>query len=555
MKKIILASIAVLSRKEQKKLFRLILLHTFVSIADIASLALLLALIHFYTQPATGAPSAFGSALKNVQQIHFLVPLLLFLLLFVLKNLASFFAVKKQYEFIYQVASRISRSNMLGYLNGDYYDYAQINPSVQISRISYQPTEFCTYILAGIQQITTEAILTIAAIIAILLFNAKLFLLLLLILLPPVILSAYFSKKKLNAARSNVKESSEKATQYLHEALSGYIESNVFHKKTFFTNRYADSQQKLSTTLSRLQIVQAFPPRFIEVFAVFGLLILIILNKYSGGASMELVNIGAFMAAAYKIIPGITRIANISAQMRMFEHTINVIEKPGKEKNGQYDINLEEISTILFENVSFNHHKNINLLHFNMAVKKGDFLVISSDSGKGKTTMINLLLGFLKPDKGIIYINGNAALETARKQYWHDISYVKQQTFLIHDTILRNITLEDNNYDAQRLQQSIHMAGLEHFIDSFPEGVEKIISDNGKNISGGQRQRIALARAFYKEASLIILDEPFNELDASSEHVILQHLQSLASGGKIIMLITHNKKSLEFGNKTVSINE
>ena len=99
------------------------------------------------------------------------------------------------------------------------------------------------------------------------------------------------------------------------------------------------------------------------------------------------------------------------------------------------------------------------------------------------------------------------------------------------------------------------MAGLEEFLNSFPEGPDKIISDSGKNISGGQRQRIALARALYKEATLLILDEPFSELDASSEQAILGHLQILARQGKIIILITHNKKSLQFCNKTLSIDE
>ena len=530
------------------------MLNTLISVTDIASLALLIALIHFYTQSATESLSTFGRIFQSLEQQHFLLPLILFLLLFLGKNLVAYFAVSAQYGFIYRVASRISRSNMFRYLNAPYQDYAHVNPSVHITRISYQPMEFSTYILAGIQQMSMELILTTTAIAAILLFNAQLFLFLLLILLPPVILSAYFSKKRLNAARSQVKESSEKATQHLHEALTSYIESNVFDKKSFFTNRYSHSQRRLSNTLSRLQITQAIPPRFVEVFAVFGLLTLIILNKYTGSTTMELVNIGAFMAAAYKIIPGITRIANIGAQMRMYQHTIHPAVDFVDEQKTSADLE-QKINAVAFEQVSFRHHNKSNLRHFSMAIKRGDFLGISSPSGKGKTTLVNLLLGFLEPDEGSISLNGTAASATERKQYWPDISYVKQQSFLIHDTILRNIILDDERYDEDRFMNAIRMAGLEEFVGSFAEGAEKIISDSGKNISGGQRQRIALARAFYKEATLLILDEPFSELDASSEQAILEQLQSLAQQNKIIILITHNKKSLQFCNKTISINE
>jgi ABC-type bacteriocin/lantibiotic exporter with double-glycine peptidase domain len=94
---------------------------------------------------------------------------------------------------------------------------------------------------------------------------------------------------------------------------------------------------------------------------------------------------------------------------------------------------------------------------------------------------------------------------------------------------------------------------LEGLIASFPEKGDKIIAENGKNISGGQRQRISIARALYKAADLIILDEPFNELDETSEIALLTHFQQLAQNGKMVILITHNKQSLSFCNKIVSL--
>ena len=126
---------------------------------------------------------------------------------------------------------------------------------------------------------------------------------------------------------------------------------------------------------------------------------------------------------------------------------------------------------------------------------------------------------------------------------------------MIYDSIINNITLAENFYDTQRLESAINAAGLRELIDKYPERINKIITEDGKNISGGQRQRIAIARALYKDADLIILDEPFNELDRNSENLFLQHFTELSKQGKIILLITHNKESLSFCNKIISLDE
>jgi ABC-type bacteriocin/lantibiotic exporter with double-glycine peptidase domain len=113
--------------------------------------------------------------------------------------------------------------------------------------------------------------------------------------------------------------------------------------------------------------------------------------------------------------------------------------------------------------------------------------------------------------------------------------------------------MDDQQYDNVRLNEVIHHSGLESLVNNFSDGVHKIISENGRNISGGQRQRIAIARALYKNADLIILDEPFNELDQAAELILLRYLQFLSENGKMIILITHNAESLAYCNHIISI--
>ena len=168
---------------------------------------------------------------------------------------------------------------------------------------------------------------------------------------------------------------------------------------------------------------------------------------------------------------------------------------------------------------------------------------------------MNLLLGFHSPLKGEILVNDMVADSESLKQYWPSISYVRQQPFLIHDTILKNITLDETGYDKEKLESAVKISGLNELISKLPGGLDKVITENGKNISGGQQQRIALARALYKDAELILLDEPFNELDEASEIALLEHFRDLANGGKLVIIITHNTKSFTYCDKIASLNE
>ncbi len=118
-----------------------------------------------------------------------------------------------------------------------------------------------------------------------------------------------------------------------------------------------------------------------------------------------------------------------------------------------------------------------------------------------------------------------------------------------------NITLNGEKADQERLRCAIEGAGLSGLIESLPDGLDHVIAENGRNISGGQRQRIAIARALYRNTDLVILDEPFNELDEPSELALLRYFQQLSKTGKIIILITHNLHSRSFCSKTLSLYE
>lgn len=552
LKNIIRKILVILNDQEKKSLWALTAFDLVISAFDIFFLVLLLCIINFFTLSGNSKLNGFPFFILFNKNPILLITL--FFICFSIKNILGFYVFKMQNNFVYAVASRLSNDNLDKYFHNEYLNYVHIDSSVHIRKISQQPIEFAQYILRGLQQIINQAILIIITVVSILLYNGRLFLILFLILCPPIILVSYLMKQSLSNARSNSKKAAEKSIQYLYEALTGFIESNLYHKYTFFENRYSWKQSQLNKHLAQQQNIQGMPSRLMEIFAIFGFFLLIVIDSVYTN-TIPIITIGAFMAAVYKIIPGIVKILNSIGQIKTYQFTIEDLIKINTVMNEKKrDQLMDNLQSIEFVNVSFNYDGVSVLDKFNMQIREGDFVGIVSVSGKGKTTLLNLLLGFLNPIDGYIRINAQLASRQQLQKCWNKIAYSKQQPFLINDTILNNIVLDDE-IDHRRLAEATNISGLRDFVEQQIEGYNIKVEENGKNISGGQKQRIVLARAFYKNYDLLILDEPFKELDEESESKILHQLQVIASKGKIVILVTHNPNNLSFCNKIISLDD
>jgi ABC-type bacteriocin/lantibiotic exporter with double-glycine peptidase domain len=393
--------------------------------------------------------------------------------------------------------------------------------------------------------------------VTLLIFDSNMVLLLFVVLLPPIYFVSTFVKSKLAKVRENIKHTNEKALQFLQESLRGYVEASIFEKKGFFTNRFVKEQTALNSYLSILQSTQNNSHRILEVFAISGLFLLFTLHTYVASSSTEtIINIGIFLGAAYKLIPGTIKIINLSGQIKTFGFSAETLANEPVFKNKTVESKKDQVlDSVTFDKIGFSYQDKTILKDFSITLLKGDFVALIAQSGKGKTTFINLLVGFLEEREGEIQFNSEVLKASERRLFWKNISYLKQDAFIINDSVLKNITMDDENLDQKLLDEAIIASGLDAFLSKQEAGINYMIAENGKNISGGQLQRIALARAFYKKSDLYILDEALNELDSEGEKTILKYLKKLADHGAIVLLISHNRRSHTYCNKIISLDQ
>jgi ABC-type multidrug transport system fused ATPase/permease subunit len=208
-------------------------------------------------------------------------------------------------------------------------------------------------------------------------------------------------------------------------------------------------------------------------------------------------------------------------------------------------------------NLSFSYptRKEFLLSKISLTIKKGDFVGVIGETGSGKSTLINLLTGLLKPTEGKVEVDELNINENLKG--WHKkIGYVPQSVYLTDDTIRKNIAfgLLEDNIDNNLVQQAVEKASLSQFLDSLPNGLETIVGEKGIRLSGGQQQRIGIARALYRDPEILILDEATSSLDQSTEKAIVESI-SFLKRKKTLIIITHRLSTVKNCDKIFCVDK
>ena len=207
---------------------------------------------------------------------------------------------------------------------------------------------------------------------------------------------------------------------------------------------------------------------------------------------------------------------------------------------------------IRFDNVTFEYDQHPVFSDLTMDIEAGSLTTLVGPSGSGKTTIVDLTIALLRPQKGVISLDG-VPMDEVDIKYWRGlIGYVPQDTVLLHDTIAHNVTLGDPNLSYSDAERALRAAGAWEFISEMPEGMDTLVGERGSKLSGGQRQRIVIARALVNRPRLLILDEATSALDPESEAVVRQTMETL-KGQLTILAISHNRAMVQAADRVYQL--
>lgn len=343
-----------------------------------------------------------------------------------------------------------------------------------------------------------------------------------------------------------------------NQSLKSIKEIKIYNKEKFFFNYFAKFNKKFTKIATKQSFLNFLPQSLFEYLAIIGVLSFIFIFSLSDKTNSEiLATLGLFVAAIFRSIPASFRIVSCINRLIYSFPSLQLLSTQLPNNDvlifNSLKKNYEFKSDTLIEirNLSFHYQskekKHQIFLNTNISISKNDIIGIQGLSGSGKTTLINILLGLLKPEKGLFYID-------EKKKNFNFLkgkgmfSYVSQEIYLADDNILNNIVLnlDKNKINYELLNKSLEISQSKNFIDNFPHKLNTFVGEGGVNLSGGQKQRIGIARAIYNKAPILVLDEATSALDVKTEKKIVNNLFSLTN--LTIIIISHRKSIINLCN-------
>ena len=344
-------------------------------------------------------------------------------------------------------------------------------------------------------------------------------------------------------------------TQYKHkninETITGIREVKLFNNEDIVTRLFLENEKKLSKNAILKLIYNKLPRTFLEFFIVLGISIITYVFVSKGNSFVDILpEISIFMLVILRSIPIATdtnnRLLSIKYVKIQIDEIISYLNKIKLSQNSivinhkiKYD--LKENNKLEFKNVSFEYNNSKKIFeNLNVEFIDNNIIGIQGDNGSGKSTLVDLIAGFLKPQKGIIEFNNVNIFENLKA--WRDnLGYVSQSQFLTNDTIKNNIIFSNDNFiDHERFEEAIELSGVKLILPNMSNGLDTYVGDMGMKLSGGQKQRITIARVFYRNPKIIILDEPTSAQDNKIEKSFMEVLKKIKKD-KIIIIISHSK--------------
>lgn len=518
--------------------------------------------------------AVFFSALLNFAGLAALIPVLLFLieekeekgeaLLFCLlavgfilfKNVLVMGLSRFQNYYLLSLYKRLSFSLFSSYYHRGILFISRLGSTRLGYEVNYVCYAFSMSLLSPLLNMTADVLL-ILLVTAVLLVYAPMTVLMLYLAFFPFMLMyifgikrriRYYGKKELLARREQ--------TRIVTEAYKGYAELEVNHAFPSLQHSFLKGLDTISFCRLKLETVYHLPLCLSELSVVIGLTLLAL----SGTGNVKAL-VGIFAVGAFRLLPALRESLSAWTQIQNSVFCLRIIKAGMEDLFSTFEekptAGLSFEKEIAISNLSYTYPEGKRLLkEFDCTIRKGEYIGIRGSSGIGKSTLFNLLLGFLKPDGGEIRIDG-VLLSAENRKLWHRrIGYVPQGVFILDGTLAENVALGCCDISKEKVKRILRQVRLDEWVDELPLGIDTLLGESGARLSGGQKQRVGIARALYKEADILLLDEATSALDTATECEINEMICGLRNDyrGLTVLSIAHRESSLAFCNRIITLN-
>lgn len=518
--------------------------------------------------------AVFFSALLNFAGLAALIPVLLFLieekeekgeaLLFCLlavgfilfKNVLVMGLSRFQNYFLLSLYKRLSFSLFSSYYHRGLLFISRLGSTRLGYEVNYVCYAFSMSLLSPLLNMTADVLL-ILLVTAVLLVYAPMTVLMLYLAFFPFMLMyifgikrriRYYGKKELLARREQ--------TRIVTEAYKGYAELEVNHAFPSLQHSFLKGLDTISFCRLKLETVYHLPLCLSELSVVIGLTLLAL----SGTGNVKAL-VGIFAVGAFRLLPALRESLSAWTQIQNSVFCLRIIKAGMEDLFSTFEekptAGLSFEKEIAISNLSYAYPEGKRVLkEFDCMIRKGEYIGIRGSSGIGKSTLFNLLLGFLKPDGGEIRIDG-ILLSAENRKLWHRrIGYVPQGVFILDGTLAENVALGCCDISKEKVKRILRQVRLDEWVDELPQGIDTLLGESGARLSGGQKQRVGIARALYKEADILLLDEATSALDTATECEINEMICGLRNDyrGLTVLSIAHRESSLALCNRIITLN-
>ena len=486
--------------------------------------------------------------------------ILLFALVYLLKILLLIFFFWYKNKFAWDVHNNISSRIYKKYLEQNLDFFKNTNSGKIIRDFTTEISIFIGNGIAPAINVVANSFILLGFLTIFLILNYKITLVLTAII---TILSYLFnfSNKFLLKKLGSVRQINEGLRiSYLNQGINSIKEAKIYSKEKWFLEKFEKYNKITFDSLREYDFIKALPRFFLEiVFLVFITSIIIFFFKRQSLNEL-LPFFGVMFVAFYRALPILSQLIvslqSLNISKSAYKLIVNSLRL--KSVNKIADINFMPLKfekSIEIKNlkVLYKNSKKPILNNINLKISKGDCIGIVGKTGVGKSTLLDALMGLIKPNAGNIFVDKKNIYKNLRG--WQKlIGYVPQSIYLIDDSIEKNIAFGENESEInnKNLTNSIKDAEIFNLIKNLPKKEKSLIGEKGSKLSGGEKQRIAIARSLYISPEILIFDEATSALDAQMEKKIIESIKKL-SKNKTVIIVSHRQSSLNICNKIYQI--